>query len=484
MGHTYYLSPYGNDSAAGTSPHTAWRSLARANEHSFQPGDQLLLQGGAIFPGQLTFDPGRCGTPQAPLRIGSYGPQAAIIAPNNSHAIWLNNCGGIAIERLILQGKGWEKTNHSGLAISSSLPDSLPRHEGISLRDIEVSGFHGGGITLDVGKGATGYRDITVEGVLAHHNGDHGFQFTGDYQAPERSLRNLRIFACVAHHNLGLPEKTWSHSGNGIVIGNADTVLIAHCEAHHNGANNAHRGGGPVGIWLWDTHHGVIEHCVSHHNQTGSEADGGGFDLDGGCQHCVMQHNLSYQNAGAGYLLAAFAGAPPLRDCVIRYNHSLDDGRANRYGGITLWRGRAELDSIRIYHNIIISRADGRGEPAAIRFLSAGIHEVALYNNLFITGSGVPWLGLDRPVRDFHSRGNAWVSLSQAGFGRWLGDRFMAETLPEALREDWWGDWQAPAEVDWYGLHQIDDLPWQGAGIPLWPLGIETDLPDGTVGAK
>jgi len=484
MGQTYYLSPYGNDSASGTSPQTAWQSLARANDHPFESGDELLLQGGATFAGQLTFGPGRCGTSDAPVRISSYGPHRASIVPDSSHAIWLKDCGGMVIEGLVLKGSGWQQTQHSGLVITSSVADSQPRHAGITVREVEVSGFRGGGVTLLVEKGAVGYRALVLDHVVAHHNGDHGIQLLGDYGAEELSLRDLQITRCLAHHNLGLPDKTWAHTGNGIVVGNADTVRIAHCEAHHNGANNLHPEGGPVGIWLWNTHHGVIEHCHSHHNQTGSTSDGGGFDLDGGCQHCVMQHNYSHDNDGAGYLLAAFEGAPPLRHCVIRYNYSLDDGRANRYGGIVLWRNRAALDSIRIYHNTIISRANGRGQSAGLRFLSAGLHEVALYNNLFIMGPGVPWLSLPRPVRDFHSRGNAWVSLGKMGFGRWLGDRFTDETAPEALSEDWWGDWQAPAEVDWRQLHQLKGLPWAGSGVPLWPLGIETDLPPGAVGAK
>jgi hypothetical protein len=484
MGQSYYLSPQGNDSAAGTSPEAAWRSLARANTHPFQPGDRLLLQGGATFEGQLTFEPGRCGTLEAPLRISSYGSERATIAPDSSHAIWLRDCSGLVIERLQLVGKGWEQTQHSGLVITSSGTDSLPRLAGVWLYDLEVSGFRGGGITLFVQPGAPGYRQVVLERVVAHHNGDHGISLVGDYEADSLSLRDLRITHCLAHHNQGLPDKTWSHSGNGIVVGNADTVLIAHCEAHHNGAQNAHRGGGPVGIWLWNTHHGVIEYCHAHHNQTGNDADGGGFDLDGGSQHCVMQHNVSHDNAGAGYLLAAFEGAPPLRHCVIRYNLSFDDGRANQYGGITLWRSRAALDSVLIYHNTIINRADGRGQPAGLRFLSAGIHEVGLYNNLFIMGPGVPWLSVVRPLRDFHSRGNVWVSLGKGGYGRWLGDRFYAENVPEALRQDWWGSWEPPDDIDWYHLHQRGDLPWIGFGIPLWPLGINTPLPAGTVGTR
>lgn len=476
MGQTYYLHPHGQDSASGLSPATAWRSLARANAHPFQPGDHLLLPGGKTFAGQLTFGPDRAGTPEQPITVSTYGPGRAVIVPDSSHALWLRDCGGMVIEHLELRGAGWEQTNHSGLVLTSTQPDSQPRHAGIWLRDLVVSGFRQGGITLFVEPGATGYRAVYLSDIEAHANGDHGIQLLGDYQGRSLSLRDIRIIRCLAHHNPGLPDKTWSHSGNGIVVGNADTVQIAHCEAHHNGANNLHRGGGPVGIWLWNTHHGVIEHCRSHHNQTGSEADGGGFDLDGGCQHCVMQYNHSHDNDGAGYLLAAFDGAPPLRHCHVRFNLSVNDGRANGYGGISLWRGRAVLDSVQIYHNTVVAQAQGSGQPTGLAVLSGGIGQVGVYNNLFLVGPGVPWLRVPRPWSPADLRGNAWVSLGRMGYGNWRGARFAAETVPEPLAHNWWGYWPLPQGQFWWQALQAPDLPWQDSLISLSPLGIEADL--------
>jgi hypothetical protein len=464
MGHTYYLSPQGDDAWAGTSPQTAWQSLARANQHAFGPGDRLLLEAGATFRGSLTFDSARCGTQAEPVMVSSYGAGRATIAPDSSHAIWLKDCGGMVIERLILSGAGWAQTTHSGLVITSGAPASQARHRGLWIRQLHVSGFGGGGVSLYVEPGATGYREVVLEDIEATANGDHGIQLLGDYGAETISLRQVHIIRCLAHDNPGLPAKTWSHSGNGIVVGNADSVLIAHCEAHHNGANNAHRGGGPVGIWLWGCHHGLIEHCHSHHNQTGSEADGGGFDLDGGCMHCVMQYNDSHDNDGAGYLLAAFDGAPPLRHCTIRYNVSINDGRANQYGGITLWRGRAALDSIEIAHNTVVSQHNGRGRPAGFMVLSGGIQAVNVHHNLFLTGPEVPWLTVLRPVAELTLTNNAWVSLGKVGYGQWLGARFDASKVPSPLQDNWWGYWDAPADLAWRNLHQLPSLPW--ADVP------------------
>src|SRR4051812_18955482 len=44
---TYYVSPGGNDSFAGTSSATPWKTIVKANSVDLNPGDQLLSQGGA-----------------------------------------------------------------------------------------------------------------------------------------------------------------------------------------------------------------------------------------------------------------------------------------------------------------------------------------------------------------------------------------------------------------------------------------------------
>jgi hypothetical protein len=68
----YYVdSSQGDDAAAGTSPQTAWRSLARASSAPLPPGAQLLLRRGDAWPGPLRVD--AAGTAEAPIQIGSYG---------------------------------------------------------------------------------------------------------------------------------------------------------------------------------------------------------------------------------------------------------------------------------------------------------------------------------------------------------------------------------------------------------------------------
>ena len=51
----YYVdNTAGNDSNSGTSPSTAWKTVARVNQASFAPGDQILFKRGGIWREQLT----------------------------------------------------------------------------------------------------------------------------------------------------------------------------------------------------------------------------------------------------------------------------------------------------------------------------------------------------------------------------------------------------------------------------------------------
>jgi hypothetical protein len=75
---SFYVSPGGSDSAAGTSQATAWRSVAKVNAAQLSPGDTVLFQGGATFPGLL--EPKGSGATGRPISFGSYGSGRANLA--------------------------------------------------------------------------------------------------------------------------------------------------------------------------------------------------------------------------------------------------------------------------------------------------------------------------------------------------------------------------------------------------------------------
>ncbi|MGI5147284.1 discoidin domain-containing protein [Plantactinospora sp. CA-294935] len=66
----------GRDDAAGTSPTTAWRSLAKANATTFRPGDRILLKAGEQWHDEQLWPKGS-GSAGRPITISAYGDRRA-----------------------------------------------------------------------------------------------------------------------------------------------------------------------------------------------------------------------------------------------------------------------------------------------------------------------------------------------------------------------------------------------------------------------
>ncbi len=76
---TYYVSNNGNDAQAGTSPATAWKTLAKVTAFGqatgFHAGDSILLERGGTWNEMLTL--GSNGTSAARINLSHYGLAAA-----------------------------------------------------------------------------------------------------------------------------------------------------------------------------------------------------------------------------------------------------------------------------------------------------------------------------------------------------------------------------------------------------------------------
>jgi hypothetical protein len=137
-------------------------------------------------------------------------------------------------------------------------------------------------------------RNSEVRNVIAYGNGFCGINVMGSHQD---SSGNILIINCKAENNAGDPTILDNHSGNGILVGVSDSVIIDHCTATNNGWDMPRQGNGPVGIWTWMSDHVTIQYCISYRNKTSKGGkDGGGFDLDGGVTNSLIQYCLSYEN--------------------------------------------------------------------------------------------------------------------------------------------------------------------------------------------
>jgi len=68
---TFYVSPFGNDHARGSSPGEAWRTVNRVNRQKLKAGDSVLFERGATWREQLRIR--NSGIPGKPIVFSSYG---------------------------------------------------------------------------------------------------------------------------------------------------------------------------------------------------------------------------------------------------------------------------------------------------------------------------------------------------------------------------------------------------------------------------
>jgi hypothetical protein len=377
-GTTYYVSPDGNDRATGTSPGTAWKTLAKVSAVKLLPGDQVLLQGGAAFPGLLWITPDDAGVATNPLTVGSYGSGRATISAGNGVGIYIQDTSGVAISGVNVDGSGRTTNTASGIyARNARAGDVLLR--GLELTDVDVGGFGKWGVLISGENGRSGFSDVRMLRVVAHDNGIGGILA---HSALNAVHRRVEVVSSRAYANPGVAGLL-KNSGNGIVFGSVDQGTIQRSVATANGGLNDSNEGG-AGIWAYNSNRVTIQFNESYANRTGGTVDGGGFDLDENVTNSVIQYNYSHNNDGAGYLLAQRYATLAHHDNVVRYNVGENDGRKNGGSGIRVWGAVRDAE---IYGNTIFMTRPptGASEAFSLANNSSGtfVNGVHLRNNIF-----------------------------------------------------------------------------------------------------
>lgn len=455
---SYYISPTGSDSSAGTSPATAWRSAARASALRLSPGAAVLFDAGAgpheLGGGGLTL------RGAGPLRVGAYnGPSGAravlhVDAAASAGVRAEDVAGGVEISDLSLAHTGARAAVFNGVEAAATTTGGAgaPRVAGtVLIHDVDVAGFRVG-VSLTAA-GCGGFASARLARLDASGSLGSGIASSGADAAVCYSHADVEVADSTAHDNPGDASDSNSWSGSGIVLSAVDGALITRCSAYRNGGKNGHAGGGPVGIWFWETHNGTISHSLSFNNSNGhpgsSSNDGGGFDLDGGCQSCVVEYSLSFNNAGPGFLVCSFGGASPTVNNTVRYSVSLDDGGAS-----------------------------GNGAAAFNTYTPDSLAGVAVYGNTFVTTRrGSPPLVSSTPygarASRFQLSNNALLALG--------GDALLAGPLPQlpkpvnVTNNAWWGGSAAAFAASWAGVEYASLAALRaGAGLERDATGAPT----------
>lgn len=450
----------GSDSGDGRSPQRAWRTLARASSAALSAGSSVLLRGGQVFPGTLSFDGTDGAVHGAPFVVGSYGGGKAIISSGPARGISVHNRAVIIRDLHVV---GDFSGSADGIVLYNDLPGDVLLG-GVTVAGVEVSGYRGWGIAMGSGSGRSGYRDVVFEGVDLHGNGLGGLlTYAGRPNVHER----VSVLRSRAHDNPGYTGAS-GHTGNGFVLGGVSGGEVAYSSAYRNGGANDVDAEGPAGIWTYHSDRVVIQFNESYDNRTGSRADGDGFDLDIGTTNSVVQYNYSHGNDGAGFLLWQ-EGPVPSGSNIVRYNISENDGRRNGYGGITV--GGDSPNTVVVHNTIYTAGAATSGAPAVALF--DGPAGYRFQNNLFMVAAGLPVVAAEpesrTPAVTFH--GNAYFAAGGAFAVQWAGSTFFS-------LESWrTGTGQERAHGDDVGLFMDPQVLAPGGG---GTLGDPAALPSST----
>ena len=424
-GHTYYVSPTGNDQAAGTSAATAWRTLAAVDAVTLGPGDTVLLQGGATFNGTLTLGAADGGTAAAPVTISSYGTGRAEIYAGAADGIDVIDTSGVAISNLNIEGSSPTNDKSQGIDLFNDRTSGGRLGNGVSIDGVDVGGFGLWGIGVGAATVTNGFDHVSVTHATLHDDDEAGLEtYAGNFTvnpAPY-GLAHADVYVAyvTAYDNDG--NAVHLDSGNGILLGDVANSTIEHCVAHDNGRN---RLGGPVGIWTYNSDHVTIQYNESYANN-GGKTDGDGFDLDGGTTNALVQYNYSHDNAGSGYLLCQFAGGTAWANNVVRYNVSQNDGGRLSYAGIDLWAASNanSLGACDIYGNTIYNAKTGANAPKGIE-IDVATANVHVRNNIFdVTAGGVPAYVLNAGTGLLFQGNDYWANSTATVGIKWAGTTY------------------------------------------------------------
>ena len=184
---SYFVSPDGDDAAAGTSPEGAWKSLGFAGARTYRPGDVLRLEGGETYTGTLAFGADDGGDPEEPVTVAAYGPGRATIRAAAGPGVSIYNAGGFALRDLDVVGPGVSANATNGVNVYADLPGDrlLP---GVTIERVTATGFGRAGVAIGSWSGRTGFRDVLVRDVRAHGNRHAGIVTYAQQRAVHRNV--------------------------------------------------------------------------------------------------------------------------------------------------------------------------------------------------------------------------------------------------------------------------------------------------------
>ncbi|CAO3459821.1 hypothetical protein [Azospirillum argentinense] len=314
----YYVDPTaGNDANGGTSPATAWRSLAKVNATAVPGGGAVLFKRGGSWTGDLTVAAG--GTAGARVTYGAYGEAAAARPIINGRCnfagrswttvrdLTIRNSGGAGVT-MGATGQtllGCAVTGHQGNGVQISGTASQTTIKGCLIDDngdygvvhfarnntqqlIDDNTISNNGRVSGLGSGWNGYiqsGDICNNRIFNNGiNGQNG-KCHGLYVGNNQANSQLRIFNNEIHSN---------PNGAGILAKSSATIF-----------NNLIHGNDNAGISLGQNETTAVTYTITDNVIRNNGSNGVLCHLPEAAIALTLESNTVYQNAGSQLNVAA-----------------------------------------------------------------------------------------------------------------------------------------------------------------------------------
>ncbi|WP_344520855.1 right-handed parallel beta-helix repeat-containing protein [Streptomyces rectiviolaceus] len=388
---TYYVDcERGDDSAAGTTGGTAWRSLEKASAHTYAPGEKLLLRRGTSCTGVLA--PKGAGAAGAPVLIDAYGSKKAakphIEANGARAALHLVDTEQWEIRNLDLSNTGPATTTERRAGLYVQLTDyGVADHflvDGVDVHDVNGADFKdpdpSGGILFVVQgtKTPTRFHGLRVEDSTVRRVDRTGIGTMSTWGSGTDADAELLSSGVEFVRN-----KAYDVGGDGIVIHETRKARVEH---NYVDGFNMRSAGYNAGIWAWESQDALYQ----YNEVTGGHGtrDSMAYDIDGGNLRNTYRYNYSHDNEG-GFLLVCNGEGKVSDGNRIHDNISVNDrNTASPYAVISVVCGAAT--DTQVYRNTVVTH---RADTAIVS--NNGPTGVTFRDNIFV---GAP--GAGSPIKD------------------------------------------------------------------------------------
>ncbi|WP_127505568.1 carbohydrate-binding domain-containing protein [Actinoplanes solisilvae] len=226
-GTTYYVDPAGSNSNNGTSPSSAWKTVAEVNARTLVPGDTVLFKRGQTFTGTgLTADTAR-------ITYGAYGDENGalpVLDANRgaSHVIDVSAPGVVVQDLQVQKGGAGDQVGISVTAadvivrrvIATDNAIGVQADDGADRLRVTESVLRDNTMVIQPGGGnddygACGVSVLAADGVQIDHNTFSGNVGDSDDFGQDGSAVELYGGTnTTVHHNTAVDNHTFSELGN------------------------------------------------------------------------------------------------------------------------------------------------------------------------------------------------------------------------------------------------------------------------------